>query len=103
MRSRGQAYNECATDAWRHVLNARLLSEVLGIADSEVHRGMQRLREMLCAEPSIAGTKQHPANLAAEREKHHLPGSEVEDRQALAREQRALSLRGIPLPDGFLQ
>jgi len=81
------------------VLDARLLSEVLGIADSEVHRGMQRLRDMLCAEPSIAGTKQHPANLAAERG----PGSEVEDRQALACEQRALSLRGIPLPDGFLQ
>ena len=99
MRSRGQAYNECATDAWRHVLDARLLSEVLGIADSEVHRGMQRLREMLCAEPSIAGTKQHPADLAAER----VPGSEEEDRQALAREQRSLSLRGIPLPDGFLQ
>ena len=75
------------------LLDARLLSEVLGIADSEVHRGMQRLREMLCAEPSIAGTKQHPANLAAEREKHHLPGSEVEDRQALAREQRAVFAR----------
>ena len=95
---RMKPYNECATDAWRHVLDARLLAEVLGITDTEVHQGMQRLREMLCAEPSIAGTKRNPADLAAEREKHHLPGSEVEEREALAREQRALSVRGIPLP-----
>ena len=95
---RMKPYNECATDAWRHVLDARLLAEVLGITDAEVHHGMQRLREMLCAEPSIAGTKRNPADLAAEREKHHLPGSEVEEREALACEQRALSVRGIPLP-----
>lgn len=95
---RMKPYNECATDAWRHVLDARLLAEVLGITDAEVHRGMQRLREMLCAEPSITGTKQNPADLAAEREKHHLPGSEVAEKEALAREQRALSVRGIPLP-----
>ena len=95
---RMKPYNECATDAWRHVLDARLLAEVLGITDAEVHRGMQRLREMLCAEPSIKGTKQNPADLAAEREKHQLPGSEVSEKKALAREQRALSFRGIPLP-----
>ncbi len=95
---RMKPYNECATDAWRHVLDARFLAEVLGITDAEVHRGMQRLREMLCAEPSITGTKQNPADLAAEREKHQLPGSEVAEKEALAREQRALSVRGIPLP-----
>ena len=96
---RMKPYNECDTDAWRHVLDARLLVEVLGITDAEVHRGMQRLREMLCAEPSITGTKQNPADLAAERKKHHLPGSEVAEKKALAQEQRALSVRGIPLPD----
>ena len=50
-------YNECASDPWRHILDARLLAEVLGITDEETHRAMQRLREMLSDEPSIAGTK----------------------------------------------
>lgn len=91
-------YNECATDAWRHVLDARLLAAVLGITEAEVHRGMQRSREMLCAEPSITGTERQPAKLAAERQQHHLPESEEEDKKVLAREQRNLSLRESPLP-----
>lgn len=50
-------YNECATDPWRHILDARLLVEVFGITDEETHRAMQTLREMLCDEPTIAATK----------------------------------------------
>ena len=49
---RMKPYNECATDAWRHVLDARLLAEVLGITDAEVHHGMQRLRR--CCVPNRA-------------------------------------------------
>ena len=50
-------YNECASDPWRHILDARLLAEVFGITDPETHRVMHKLREMLSDEPSIAGTK----------------------------------------------
>ena len=60
-------YNECASDAWRHVLDARLLAEVLGITDEETHRAMQRLREMLSDEPSITGTKNKLCSFAKDK------------------------------------
>ncbi len=58
--------NECAHDAVRHALDAELLTEVLGITDDSVHKALQTLREMLCAEPSIHGGKQSRCNLDAE-------------------------------------
>ncbi len=91
-------YNECHRDAWRHVLDARLLADVLGITEPAIHEAMQTLREMLSAEPSIRGTKKSTCNLADEREKHHLPGTDEDDSRALADEQQQLAARGIPLP-----
>ncbi len=58
--------NECASDPVRHELDAALLTEVLGITDSTVNQGMQTLREMLCAEPSIHGAKKSTCDLDAE-------------------------------------
>ena len=63
-------YNECRYDAWRHILDARLLTEVLGITNPAVHKAMQKLRTLLCQEPSIAGDKDSVADLAAEAKKH---------------------------------
>ena len=88
-------YNECRWDAWRHILDARLLSEVLGIDEPAVHAAMQRLREMLSAEPSITGDKQSICDLEAEREKHGY----ADDSAELATQQLQLRMRGIPLPD----
>ena len=64
---RMKPYNECASDAWRHILDARLLAEVLGITDEETHRAMQRLREMLSDEPSITGTKARKCSFAQDK------------------------------------
>ena len=64
---RMKPYNECATDPWRHILDARLLAEVLGITDEETHRAMQRLREMLSDEPSITGTKARKCSFAQDK------------------------------------
>ena len=91
-------YNECAWDEWRHVMDARLLSEVLDITDKETHEAMQNLREMLCAEPTIAGTKKSTCDLEAERAKFDLGGCPVADKQALDAQQARLRQRGIYLP-----
>ena len=92
-------YNECRWDAWRHILDARLLLEVLGIDEPAVHEAMQTLREMLSAEPSITGDKQSVCNLEAEREEYGYP----DDSAALATQQLNLQLRGIPLPDAAVE
>ena len=96
--SRMLPYNESVRDKWRHVLDARLLSEVLGITDEATHRAMQSLREMLCAEPTIAGTKKETCNLEAERKKYNLGGSAEVDAKALATQQLKLEMAGIWLP-----
>ena len=47
-------------DVVRQELDQRLLSEVLGLSETthpDVHAGLHRLRERLCAEPSIHGGK----------------------------------------------
>ena len=82
-------YNECKADPWRHILDARMLAEVLGITDKETHKAMQHLREMLCAEPTIAGTKleKNFCNLEKEREKFALGGCAEVDAKALATQQ----------------
>ncbi len=54
-------FNQMFEDMVRQELDRRLLSEVLGICESthpDVHAGLHRLREQLCAEPSIHGGKQ---------------------------------------------
>ena len=93
-------YNECRDDEWRHVLDARLLAEVLGITDEETHRAMQNLREMLCDEPTIAGTKlvKNFCNLEKERAKFDIAGTAEEDAAALATQQLKLRMAGIWLP-----
>ncbi len=53
-------FNQMDEDEVRHELDRRLLSEVLGFTEGthpEVHTGIHRLRERLCAEPSIHGGK----------------------------------------------
>ena len=53
-------FNQMVEDVVRQELDRRLLSEVLGISEAthpEVHVGLRRLRERLCAEPSIHGGK----------------------------------------------
>ena len=59
-------FNQMFEDAVRQELDRRLLSEVLGISEvthPEVHAGLHRLRERLCAEPSIHGGKQSRVTL----------------------------------------
>ena len=54
-------FNQMFEDVVRQELDWRLLSEVLGISEAthpDVHAGLHRLREQLCAEPSIHGGKQ---------------------------------------------
>ncbi len=54
-------FNQMVEDVVRQELDRRLLSEVLGISEMthpDVHVGLHRLRERLCAEPSIHGGKQ---------------------------------------------
>lgn len=91
-------YNECVWDEWRHVLDARLLAEVLGITDEETHRGMQRLREMLCAEPTIAGTKQESCDLEGERDEENLGGCPDAEARHLASQRAQLEAQGIWMP-----
>ena len=93
-------YNECKSDPWRHVLDARLLAEVLGITDKATHKAMQRLREMLCAEPTIAGTKleKNFCDLEEERVKFALGGCAAVDAEALAAQQLKLGAVGLWLP-----
>ena len=91
-------YNECAQDGWRHVLDARLLSEVLGITDKKTRKAMQTLREILCAEPTIAGLKQRKCDLEKERRDFNLGGTADGDAQALASLKAQLEARGIWMP-----
>ena len=54
-------FNQMFEDTVRQELDRRLLSEVIGISETthpEIHMGLHRLRERLCAEPSIHGGKQ---------------------------------------------
>ena len=54
-------FNQMFEDVVRQELDEQLLSEVLGFGEethSEIHAGLHRLRERLCAEPSIHGGKQ---------------------------------------------
>jgi len=67
-------FNECAHDPVRQALDAALLTEVLNITAPAIHDGMQMLREMLCAEPSIHGGKKSKCNLDAELAKLKLQG-----------------------------
>ena len=96
-------YNECATDPWRHILDARLLAEVLGITDKETHIAMQELREKLGAEPSIAGTKGRACSFAKDRKKAEKEGwpydyDDALEAQMLATQRLQLASVGIWLP-----
>ncbi len=62
-------FNEINHDPVRHELDHLLLSEVLGITTEDAHNAMHRLRELLCAEPSIHGGKKSRCNLEKEWEK----------------------------------
>ena len=102
-KARLKPYNECANDAWRHILDARLLAEVLGITEPETHRAMQRLREMLSDEPSIAGTKDKPCSYAKDKkdaEKRGVPYDydDKAEAQALKAQQDALGVLDIWFP-----
>ena len=100
---RMKPYNECADDAWRHILDARLLSEVLGITDEATHKAMQTLRELLSVEPSIAGTKKTLCCYAKDRQKAARNGvpyayNDDVEAQALVEMQAELAGKGIYLP-----
>ena len=61
-------FNQMDEDQVRHELDRLLLSEVLGITESErpdVHEGLALLRKMLCQEPSIHGGKKSKVKLDA--------------------------------------
>ena len=62
-------FNEADHDPVRHELDRLLLSEVLDITSEDAHTAMRRLRELLCAEPSIHGGKKSRCNLEKEWEK----------------------------------
>lgn len=62
-------FNEAAHDPVRHELDRLLLSEVLDITSEDAHNAVHRLRELLCAEPSIHGGKKSRCNLEKEWEK----------------------------------
>ena len=59
-------FNEAAHDPVRHELDRLLLTEVLNITTEDAHNAMHRLRELLCAEPSIHGGKKSRCNLEKE-------------------------------------
>ena len=62
-------FNQMDEDSVRHELDRLLLSDVLGITESErpdVHEGLALLRKMLCQEPSIHGGKKSKVKLDAE-------------------------------------
>ncbi len=102
-KARLKPYNECATDPWRHILDARLLAEVLGITDVETHQAMQRLRAMLSEEPSITGTKQTSCCYVKDRKDAASRGvpydyDDAAEAQALVTQQRRLEGAGIWFP-----
>ena len=59
-------FNESDTDTVRHELDRRFLTEVLDITSDDVHAAVHRLREKLCAEPSVHGGKKSRCDLEAE-------------------------------------
>lgn len=61
--------NEINHDPVRHELDRLLLTEVLDITSDDAHNAVHRLRELLCAEPSIHGGKKSKCNLEKEWEK----------------------------------
>ena len=61
-------FNQMDEDPVRHELDRLLLSEVLGVTETErsdVHEGLALLRKMLCQEPSIHGGKKSKVKLDA--------------------------------------
>ena len=62
-------FNEADHDPVRHELDRLLLSEVLDITSEDAHNAMHRLRELLCAEPSIHGGKKSRCDLKKESQK----------------------------------
>lgn len=62
-------FNEADRDVVRHELDRRFLTDILGITSGDVHSAMHRLREKLCAEPSIHGGKKSRCDLEAEARK----------------------------------
>ena len=62
-------FNESDRDTVRHELDRRFLTDVLGITSDDVHAAVHRLREKLCAEPSIHGGKKSRCDLEAEAQK----------------------------------
>jgi len=62
-------FNEADRDEVRHELDRWFLKAVLGITSEDVHAAVHRLREKLCAEPSIHGGKKSRCDLEAERMK----------------------------------
>ena len=62
-------FNEADHDPVRHELDRLLLTEVLNITSEDAHNAVHRLRELLCAEPSIHGGKKSRCNLEKEWEK----------------------------------
>ncbi len=62
-------FNESDHDPVRHELDRLLLTEVLDITSEDAHNAVHRLRELLCAEPSIHGGKKSKCNLEKEWEK----------------------------------
>ena len=65
-------FNESNRDAVRHELDRRFLTEVLDITSDDVHNAVHRLREKLCAEPSIHGDKKSQCDLENEQLKFGL-------------------------------
>lgn len=59
-------FNEAEYDPVRHELDRLLLSKVLDITSEDAHNAVHRLRELLCAEPSIHGGKKSRCNLQKE-------------------------------------
>lgn len=62
-------FNEIDHDPVRHELDTLLLTEVLDITSEDAHKAIHRLRELLCAEPSIHGGKKSKCDLEKEWEK----------------------------------
>ena len=59
-------FNEADHDPVRHKLDRLLLTEVLNITTEDAHNAIRRLRQLLCAEPSIHGGKKSRCNLEKE-------------------------------------
>ena len=59
-------FNEADHDPVRHELDRLLLTEVLNITIEDAHNAIHRLRELLCAEPSIHGGKKSRCDLEKE-------------------------------------